>query len=723
VEQGITVKDLLGRLAVQLGLRRNQVEKTAALFDDGGTVPFVARYRKEITGGLDEVQLADFRDKLNALRKLQDRQEAVIRSIEEQGFMTPDLLEAIEKAETLQQVEDLYLPYKPKRRTRAQIARERGLEPIAQWILAQEIFSISREEAVAEYLSEAVPSAEDAWQGARDIVAEVISDDARVREIARQITWKLAELRSVLVDGEKDPKRVYETYYEFAARLKGLKPHQVLAMNRANEEGALRVWVEISPDEIVGAIRQQYPPNARSPLSNDLLMAAYDSYDRLIGPAIDREVRRDLTAWADEHAINVFSTNLRNLLLTPPIKGATVIGIDPGFRTGCKVAVVDATGKLLDTATIYPHEPQRDDIGAMQTLKRLASKYGASLIAIGNGTASRETEELVGQIIAETNGKATIQYLMVNEAGASVYSASPLARAELPSLDVSIRGAVSIARRAQDPLAELVKIDPKSIGVGMYQHDVNQTALGDALAWVTQSVVNAVGVDANTASPALLQYVAGVGPKMAEKIVEHRDKTGPFKARDALKKVKGLGAKTYEQAAGFLRVPSGTNPLDWTGVHPESYPAVDKLLTLFKLQLDDLELGARLGRIQSTTNLDKLAAELGIGAPTLKDIFVELQRPGRDPREDVPPPILREDVLKMEDLRPGMKLRGTVRNVVDFGAFVDIGVKQDGLVHISQMSSKRIETPYDVVGVGDVIDVTVLNIDTQRGRIGLSMKI
>lgn len=718
------MKDLNGRLANQLGLRRGQVERTVALFDEGSTVPFVARYRKEITGGLDEIQLAEFRDKLNALRKLQERQEVVLRSIEDQGALTPELAAAIEAAETLQQVEDLYLPYKPKRRTRAQIARERGLEPLAQLILKQEILTGTREEAAAAYLSEDVPTADHAWQGARDIVAEVISDDAKVREVVRQITWQVGELRSTLAEGEKDPKRIYETYYEFSARLKTLKPHQVLALNRGDTEGALRVAVEINEEELVAAIRHQYPSNPRSPLSKDLMLAAYDSYDRLIAPAIEREVRNELTDRADEHAINVFSTNLRNLLLTAPIKGATVMGIDPGFRTGCKVAVVDATGKLLDTATIYPHEPQKDDIGALQILKRLVKKYRVSLISIGNGTASRETEELVAGLIADmgNNGNADLHYLIVNEAGASVYSASLLARAELPTLDVSLRGAVSIARRAQDPLAELVKIDPKSIGVGMYQHDVNQTSLAGALAWVTESVVNSVGVDINTASPALLQHVAGVGPKMAEHIVEHRDTNGPFTSRVKIKKVKGMGDKTFEQAAGFLRIPEGESMLDNTGVHPESYAAVAMLLSNYDFELDDPDLAVKLGQIQAHADLNQLAEQIGVGTPTLKDIFVELQRPGRDPREDIPAQILREDVLKMGDLKPGMKLRGTVRNVVDFGAFIDIGVKQDGLVHISQMANKRIDTPYEVVGVGDIVDVTVINVDLDRGRIGLSMR-
>ncbi len=716
------MKDLLGRLATQLRLRRPQVERTAALFDEGGTVPFVARYRKEVTGGLDEAQLAEFRERLNALRKLDERQKSVLKSIEEQGKLTPGLAEAIEEAETLQEVEDLYLPYKPRRRTRAQVARERGLEPVAQWILEQVALPMARNEAVADYLSDEVLTAEDAWQGARDIVAEVVSDDAKLREIVRKLTWDIGSLRASVSDGQKDPKRTYETYYEFLARLKQLKPHQVLALNRGEAEDVLRVSVDVDSERIIDAMRRLYPCDRKSPLAGDLAGAVADAYGRLVGPAIEREVRRDLAEVADEHAINVFSTNLRNLLLTPPIKGATVLGIDPGFRTGCKIAVVDPTGKLVATDMIYPHEPQRDKKGSVETLRKLIAKYEVTLIAIGNGTASRETEELAAGLIRTFGDDSRLQYLIVNESGASVYSASPLARAEFPDLDVSLRGAVSIARRAQDPLAELVKIDPKSIGVGMYQHDVNQTRLADALAWIVESVVNAVGVDANTASPALLQYVAGLGPKLAERIVEFRDANGPFSRRSEFKKVKGLGPKAFEQSAGFLRIPGGKNVLDNTGVHPESYDAVDRLLSVLDLRLDDQQMSAKLGRAQASANIDGLAAEIGVGGPTLADIFKELQRPGRDPREDAPAPILRDDVLRMEDLQPGMKLKGTVRNVVDFGAFVDIGVKQDGLVHISQMADRRINSPYDVVGVGDVVEVTVINVDLDRGRIGLSMK-
>jgi len=714
------VKDLLGRLAERLGLKRTQVERTAMLFDEGNTVPFVARYRKEVTGGLDEAVLAEFREQLEALRRLDERQKTVIKSIEEQGKLTPELAEAIEEAETMQQVEDLYLPYKPKRRTRAQVARERGLEPLAGWILEQAVFDPSQySELAAPYLSDEVPMPEDAWQGARDIVAEIISDDARSRETARQITWDYGLLRSILAEESKDPKRTYQLYYEFSARLRGLRPHQVLALNRGESEGALRVWVEINSEEIIAALRELYPSDPRSPLARDLALAVADAYDRLIRDPIEREIRRDLTAWADEHAIHVFSTNLRNLLSTPPIKGMTVLGIDPGYRTGCKVAVVDPTGKVLEVDTIYPHEPHNRQGQSLGVLHDLVARYGVGLIAIGNGTASRETEELVARLIAEG---APVRYLIVSEAGASVYSASPLARAELPEMDVSLRGAVSIARRAQDPLAELVKIDPKSIGVGMYQHDVDQKALAAALSWVVESVVNAVGVDVNTASPALLQYVAGVGEKLAQRIVAYRDEHGPFPSREAIRKVPGMGDKTFQQAAGFLRVPGGDNPLDNTGVHPESYQAVHKFLDRLGLSLDDPLLAEKLGQAQAGLDLDKIAEQIGVGVPTLSDILAELQRPGRDPREDVPPPILREDVLRMEDLQPGMKLYGTVRNVVDFGAFVDIGVKQDGLVHISQMADYRVGSPYEVVSVGQIVEVTVIEVDVERGRVALSMR-
>jgi uncharacterized protein len=719
------VKDLIGRLSRQLGLDRARVERTTRLFDDDNTIPFVARYRKEMTGGLDEVQLAEFRERLDALRRLDDRQKTVLRSIEEQGKLTPDLAEAIEEAESLQQVEDLYLPYKPRRRTRAQMARERGLEPVAGWILDQEVFDPSmRDEAVEPYLSPEVETADEAWQGARDIVAEVIAEDARCREAARQLTWNRGSLSVAVAAPDDDPKRTYETYYAFDRGLRDLKPHQVLAINRGEEEGVLRVAVDVYDEPILRAIGRLYTPDDASPLANDLDLAARDAYQRLIGPAIEREVRRDLKERADEHAIDVFATNLRNLLLVPPISGHVVLGVDPGFRTGCKLAVVDETGQVLATGTIYPHPPQREWEAALDTLDRLITQHEVSLIAVGNGTASRETEELAAVLIEriEARGGREVRYLITSETGASVYSASPLAREELPDLDVSLRGAASIARRVQDPLAEFVKIDPRSIGVGMYQHDVDQTALADALAWVTESVVNAVGVDVNTASPALLQYVAGLGPTLAGRIVAHRNQHGPFPARETLRRVKGIGAKTFEQAAGFLRVPGGENLLDNTGVHPESYPAVARLLDLAGIDMNDRDFPQQIRELEEAWDAQELAPELGIGEATLRDILAELKRPGRDPRADAPPPILRRDVLTMEDLRPGMRLRGTVRNVVDFGAFVDVGVKQDGLVHISEMANERVDSPYDVVGVGDVIEVTVLNVDIDRGRIALSMR-
>jgi len=712
------VKDLLGRLTTRLGLRREQVERTAALFDDGNTVPFVARYRKEFTGNLDEEVLAQFREELNSLRKLDQRQKSVIKSIEEQGALTPELEIAIEESDSLQQVEDLYLPYKPKRQTRAQKARERGLEPVAAWIIEQLHFEMSREEAVYGYISVDVPTFEDAWQGARDIVAEMIAEDAQVRDHIRNLTWDNGELVVNVKDKAKDEQKKYEIYYEFRSWLRGLKPHQVLAINRGESDGILKVSISTFRKLMVEAMSEFYPPQPLAPVREDLEEALKDAYKRLLEPSLEREIRSSLTEWADDHAINVFSTNLRGLLMTPPINGQTVLGIDPGFRTGCKIAVVDPTGKVLDTGVIYPHQPRKMHRRALDTLQALIQRYGINLIAIGNGTASRETEELVAELIS---GGMPVQYLMVSEAGASVYSASPLARAELPDLDVSIRGAVSIARRVQDPLAELVKIDPKSIGVGMYQHDVDQSKLQDALDWTIQSVVNSVGVDVNTASPALLQYVAGLGPKLAEAVVEHRDTNGPFKKRDDLREVGGMGPKSFEQAAGFLRISDGEDPLDNTGIHPEAYEAVGKMLKMLKAKRVSDGLSEKLQQAREY-GLDKLAKAVGVGVPTLDLIITELQKPGRDPRDDIPAPVLRSDVLRMEDLSPGMKLNGTVRNVVDFGAFIDIGVKQDGLVHISEMADYYVQSPFQVVDVGDVVEVTVLEIDMERGRIGLSMR-
>jgi uncharacterized protein len=713
-------RDIIGKLAAEMHLAHDQVHRTVGLLDEGNTVPFVARYRKEITNGLDEEQLRTLLDRLGYLRKLAERQDAVIASIAEQDKLTPELEKAIIVAETLQAVEDLYLPYKPKRRTRAMIARERGLEPLAQHILDQTDPGQTLDVVARAFLNDDVPTIEDAYQGARDIVAEVVADNAEARDTARRLTRQRGMIESTLVDAEKDPKTVYETYYEFAGALRSVRPHQVLALNRGEREDVLRVRVNAPDDDIRDRLLRLYPPQRRSPFAEQLTLAVTDAYKRLIAPAIERDMRRELTEAADQHAINVFATNLRGLLLQPPLKDYVVLGIDPGFRTGSKVAVVDATGKVLGTVTIYPHPPQNQRQDALRTLTAMIKQHGVGLIAIGNGTASREREDMVAVLIREF--APDVQYLIVNEAGASVYSASPLARAELPDMDVSMRGAVSIARRVLDPLAELVKIDPRSIGVGLYQHDVDQKALGTKLDEVIESVVNSVGVNVNTASPALLQHVAGLGPKLAERVVERRDSEGPFVSRLDIKQVKGMGDKTFEQAAGFLRVPNSRYLLDNTGVHPESYPTAETLLRKLGLDMSDPALADRVRQARSSLNLPAVAQELHTGLPTLTDILDDLTRPGRDPRSELAPPVLRSDVLKMEDLAPGMLLKGTVRNVVDFGAFVDIGVKQDGLVHISEMAEYRVHDPYEVVSVGDVIEVKVLNVDIDRGRIGLSMR-
>ena len=700
-------------------LPRVHVQRTVDLLDQGNTVPFIARYRKETTGSLDEEQLRGLLDRLTYLRKLADRQDAVISSIAEQEKLTPDLEAAILETETLREVEDLYLPYKPKRRTRAMIAQERGLAPLAETIRAQPRIQDSLAEIGVPFLNDEVPTVEDAFQGARDIVAEGIAEDARSRDVARRLTRQQGVVTSTLTGADQDPRQTYRTYYEFEAGIGRIRPHQVLALNRGEREDVLKVHVVAPDEQLVVRLGRLFPPDRRSPLAGQLEAAIADAYKRLIAPAIAREMRRDLTQDADQHAINVFATNLRGLLLQPPLDARVVLGIDPAFRTGSKVAVVDPTGKVLDTVTIYPHPPQNRQAEALRTLAHLVERHAVDVIAIGNGTASRETEELVATFIRD---QGDVQYLIVDEAGASVYSASPLARAELPDMDVSMRGAVSIARRVLDPLAELVKIDPRSIGVGLYQHDVDQKALAARLDEVIETVVNRVGVNVNTASPALLQHVAGLGPTLAERLVARRDEAGPFPSRLAVKQVKGLGDKTFEQAAGFLRVPDGDNLLDNTGVHPESYPVVERLLGRLKLSLDDPDLAEQVRRQRHELRVPELAQALDVGVPTLQDILDDLTRPGRDPRRELDLPVLRSDVLSMDDLRPGMALKGTVRNVVDFGAFVDIGVKQDGLIHISEMANFRIRDPYEVVSVGDVIEVTILNVDIDRGRIALSMR-
>lgn len=700
------------KIALELKVRPTQIAAVISLLDEGNTIPFIARYRKEMTGTLDEEQIRLAAEMVEKQRALDERRAAILKSVEEQGKLTEELKAAFEIAETMTALEDLYAPYRPKRRTRAMVARERGLEPLAELILKQSRGDRAAEAIAEAYLNDQVGSVEEALQGARDIVAEAISDNAAVRQATREKALKFATLRVEKVDSAQDEKRVYESYYDFSGRVDRLQPHQILAINRGEKEAILRVRIEVQERDWRDAVENEFEANILSPMVDQMMLAIEDAAERLLLPAIERDVRRELSEKADGHGIQVFATNLRALLSLPPLAGQTVLGIDPGFRTGCKVAVVDPTGKLLDTGTIYPHEPKNDWVGAMKTLEEMVKRHRVSLITIGNGTASRESEKLAAEL---TRGAESIKYLLVNEAGASVYSASPLARAEFPELDVSIRGAVSIARRAQDPLAELVKIDPKSIGVGLYQHDVDQTALSAALDGVVESVVNHVGVDVNTASPALLTHVAGIGPKLAASIVAHRDSSGPFASRESIKKVSGMGPKAFEQAAGFLRVRGGENPLDASAIHPESYDIADKVLRLAGLTPDVTpeERKPALDALLAKTPLEALATQLGCGVPTLQDILEQLVRPGRDPRTDAPAPILRSDVLKMEDLAEGMTLKGTVRNVVDFGAFVDIGVKQDGLLHRTQIPNGTI------LKVGDIVDVQILKVEKERGRIGL----
>ncbi len=713
-------------IASLLKVKPSQVQAAIQLLDEGNTVPFIARYRKEMTGTLDDEQVRIVADEVARLRAIDERRATILASIEEQGKMTDELKAAIEAAESMTALEDLYAPYKPKRRTRAMIAKEKGLQPLADKIIAQAKDKRPLEEIAAEFLNEQVATWQEAFEGARDIVAEAISDNANVRQAVREKALKFAKLEASKIENSVDEKRVYESYYEFSGIVSRLQPHQILALNRGEKEEVLKLRVHIDERDWRSPIESEFEEDILSPFSDQLTLAIEDAAERLLLPSIERDVRRALTETADGHAINVFATNLRALLSLPPLANQTVLGLDPGFRTGTKVAVVDPTGKLLDTGTIYPHEPQKKWAEAIDTLQDMINRHRVTLLVIGNGTASRETEQLAAEIVRGLGAQGldtqkplpdqrSVKYLIVNEAGASVYSASPLARAEFPDLDVSIRGAVSIARRAQDPLAELVKIDPKSIGVGLYQHDVDQTALSHSLDGVVESVVNNVGVDANTASPALLTHVAGIGPKLAASIVAWRDANGPFKSREQLKKVPGLGPKAYEQSAGFLRIRDGSNPLDASAIHPESYPIAAAVLERAGLKPSTplSERKAALEALAAKTPPETLAVELGCGLPTLRDILEQLVRPGRDPREEAPAPILRSDVLKMEDLAVGFELKGTVRNVVDFGAFIDIGVKQDGLLHKSQI-------PFGtVLKVGDILDVEILKIEPERGRIGL----
>lgn len=709
---------MIAQIASELGLKPGQVRTVAGLFDEGNTIPFIARYRKEMTGELDENQLRAIEERRGYLKQLEDRKGEVIRLIEEQGKLTSELEEAIRKSVKLQEVEDLYRPYRQKRKTRASVAKEKGLEPLADWLRSQPRQGNALAEA-ARYISEekGIATAEEALQGAMDIVAETIADDADIRKRVRRYTWDYGVLHSRAKDEKAES--VYEMYYQYSEPLKRLPPHRVLAMNRGEREEILNIGIELQTDRLMEELRRRI---LRGPsVTAEILEATLeDAYKRLIAPSIERELRGELTEKAEEHAIGIFSENLRNLLLQAPVKGAVVLGVDPAYRTGCKLAVVDETGKLLEVAVTYPTPPHNKKAEAEATFRRLIAQYGVTLIVVGNGTASRETEQFVVGVIKGLPERK-LQYLIVNEAGASVYSASKLAQEEFPDLDVAERSAVSIARRLQDPLAELVKIEPKAIGVGQYQHDVTQKRLEESLGGVVESAVNHVGVDVNTASPSLLSYVSGINATLAKNIVKAREENGKFSDRKQLQKVPRLGAKTYEQCVGFLRITDGANPLDKTPIHPESYKVVDRLFKELKLKPDTIgtsELKDKLGSI----GIAETAAKLEVGEPTLRDIVDSLLRPGRDPRDELPQPIFHTDVLDIEDLKPGMELQGTVRNVVDFGAFVDIGIKNDGLVHVSQLSNRFVKHPTEVVAVGDTVKVWVIGVDLKKGRVSLTMK-
>lgn len=705
-------------IAEELNVKEWQVEKTIALIDEGNTIPFISRYRKEATGSLNDEQLRNLDERLTYLRNLDEKKTQVMATIEEQGKLTAELKKQLEEAMTLVAVEDLYRPYRPKRRTKATVAKEKGLEGLANIIALQMTKKTILEEAQV-YISEEkeVASAEEAIEGAKDILAENYADDAEYRTRIREFTRNKGKLISQAKD--KEAKSVYEMYYDFAEDVKKIVGYRILAINRGEAEKVLTVKIEAPVEDIIRYLNKRIISKPEHDSAKYISEAILDSYERLIAPSVEREIRNELTQNAEEGAISVFGKNLHQLLMQPPVAGQTVLGWDPAFRTGCKLAVVDPTGKVLDTVVIYPTAPQNKVAEAKQVLKKLIDKYNINLISLGNGTASRESEMVIVEFLKEI--KADVKYAIVNEAGASVYSASKLATEEFPEFDVGQRSAASIARRLQDPLAELVKIDPKSIGVGQYQHDMNQKNLGNALSAVVEDCVNSVGVDLNTASASLLEYISGINKTLAKNIVAFREENGSFKSRKELLKVPKLGPKAYEQCAGFLRIHGGDEILDNTSVHPESYEAAKALMSKIGLTDEDMKCGARKNVGKMIGDSAKLAAELGIGEPTLRDIVSELEKPGRDPREELDKPILRSDVLDMEDLKEGMQLKGTVRNVIDFGAFIDIGVHQDGLVHISKMSNKFIKHPLEVVSVGDIVDVTVLAVDLDKKRIQLSM--
>nr|WP_032509091.1 Tex family protein [Clostridioides difficile] len=700
-------------------LRDEQINNTLKLIDEGNTIPFIARYRKEMTGEMSDVTLREFYEKLMYLRNLQSRKDDVVRLIDEQGKLTDEITQNIEKAKTLQEVEDIYAPYKQKKRTRATIAKEKGLENLALSILENNLDNIEIE--AKNYLDEEkeVLSIEDALKGARDIIAELVSDDAKIRKYIRELALREGMIVS---KSATDEKSVYDMYYDYSEAVKSMAPHRVLAINRGEKESFLKVKLEINNDKVLNYIINEYVNDKNFKNKEEIVSSIEDSYKRLIFPSIEREIRNHLTEIAQERAISVFGKNVKSLLLQPPVKDKVVMGFDPAFRTGCKIAVVDKNGKLLDYTTVYPTDPQNDVEGAKKVLKGLIEKYDIDIISIGNGTASRESETFVSEMIREIDSE--VQYVIVSEAGASVYSASELANEEHPDINVSIRGAISIARRLQDPLAELVKIDPKSIGVGQYQHDLNKKRLEEVLDGVVEDSVNSVGVDLNTASYSLLEHVAGISKAIAKNIIAYREENGDFTSRAQLKKVKRLGPQAFTQCAGFMRILEGKNPLDNTGVHPESYDICKKMIEIIGYSLDDVK-NKNIGEIDEKIKeigLRELSEKLEVGQVTLKDIIAEIKKPGRDPREEGIKPILRTDVLKIEDIQEGMTLKGTIRNVVDFGAFVDIGIKNDGLVHKSEMSNSFVKDPMSIVTVGDIVDVKVIGIDLNKKRVALSMK-
>lgn len=716
--------DINKKIAQELNIRESQVAATIKLIDEGNTIPFIARYRKEVTGSLDDEVLRALDERLKYLRNLQERKDTVFASIEEQGKMTDELAAAIDAAETLVVVEDIYRPYRPKRKTRASVAKEKGLEPLAEIIKEQktkEPLEKLAEQFISDKEGKEVPTVQDAIAGAMDIIAEEISDTAEYRAAIRKLTLDKGLVVSTVKNADDDEKKTYESYYDYHEPVSKIPGHRILAINRGENEKILTVTVE-APIEDITEYLEDNVIISNNPITTPVLEAVIeDSYKRLIDPAIEREIRNELTERAEDGAIKVFGENLGQLLMQPPIVGATVLGWDPAFRTGCKLAIVDSTGKVLDTTVIYPTAPQNKVEESKEIVKKLIAKYNINLISLGNGTASRESEKIISDMIKES--KLDVQYIIVNEAGASVYSASKLATEEFPNFDVGQRSATSMARRLQDPLSELVKIDPKSVGVGQYQHDMNQKKLEESLATVVEDCVNAVGVDLNTGSASLMQYVAGINKTLATNIVQYREENGSYASRKDLLKVPKLGPKAYEQCAGFMRIRNGQEALDGTAVHPESYAVAKSLLKSLGYSEQDITKGGLVGISGKIDSYKALAEKLEVGEPTLRDIVKELEKPGRDPRDEMPAPILKSDVLEMEDLTEGMILKGTVRNVIDFGAFVDIGVHQDGLVHISQLSDQYVKHPLDVVAVGDIVEVKVLSVDLQKKRIALTMKI